>query len=283
MTPTMCRAVLSPLYKNKGSPHDRAMYRPVSVTTIPYRILAKCIAQKLNAAIPQLVGDSQTGYVVGRTYDENVRIVRQTAHDINHHRPHDGGVMLMLDNTKAFDRLQHDFALDVLRAFNLPPSLINAVQTLYNGAETRVKVNGHLAPPFPNTSGVKQGCPLSGLLYILVQEVQMRMIREDASIRGIPIPGPDGELTPAPAATHLAPPPHALKERGLVDDTMIALASADSIPPLLRVLGRFEAMSNHRMNISKTMMLLLGRERGFDLRADSPAARALRQRGLRRT
>ena len=45
----------------------------------------KCIAQKLNAAIPQLVGDPQTGYVVGRTYDENVRIVRQTAHDINHH------------------------------------------------------------------------------------------------------------------------------------------------------------------------------------------------------
>ena len=283
MTPTMCRATLSPLYKNKGSPHDRAMYRPVSVTTIPYRILAKCIAQKLNAAIPQLVGDPQTGYVVGRTYDENVRIVRQTAHDINHRRPHDGGVMLMLDNAKAFDRLQHKFALDVLRAFNLPDSLINAVRTLYNGAETRVKINSHLTAPFPNTSGVKQGCPLSGLLYILVQEVQLRMIREDASIRGIPIPGPDGELAPAPAATRLAPRTHTLKERGLVDDTMIALDSAESIPPLLRVLDRFEAMSHHRMNLSKSMMLLLGRERGFDLHAGCPAARALQRRGLTRT
>jgi len=35
MTPTMCMAVLSPLYKNKGSKDDRAMYRPVSITTIP--------------------------------------------------------------------------------------------------------------------------------------------------------------------------------------------------------------------------------------------------------
>ena len=42
-------------------------------------------------------------------------------------------------------------------------------------------------------------------------------------------------------------------------------------------------MSSHRMNISKTMMLLLGRERNFDLHADSPAARVLRRRGLRRT
>ena len=42
-------------------------------------------------------------------------------------------------------------------------------------------------------------------------------------------------------------------------------------------------MSNHRMNISKTMMLLLGNERDFDLSADTPVARALRRRGLRRT
>ena len=51
--------------------------------------------------------------------------------------------MLMLDNAKAFDRLQHTFMIEVLQAFNLPPDIINAVRTLYNGAETRVKVNGH--------------------------------------------------------------------------------------------------------------------------------------------
>ena len=107
------------------------------------------------------------------------------------------------------------------------------------------------------------------------------MIRSDPGIKGIPIPGPDGEL-PARAA-RLASKGGTLTERGLVDDTMVALASRDSILPLLRVLDRFEAMSNHRMNISKTMMLLLGDERGFDLEADEPAARALRRRGLQRT
>ena len=63
------------------------------------------------------------------------------------------------------------------------------------------------------------------------------MIREDSSIHGIPIPGPDGELAPAPAATRLAPQEHTLKERGLVDDTMIALASSASIPSSPRVSG----------------------------------------------
>ena len=109
MTESMCQAILSPIYKNKGSREDRAMYRPISVTTIPYRILAKCIAQKLSLAIPTLIGDPQVGHCPGRTYDENVRLVRQTIHDINKNRPDDGGIMLCLDNAKAFDRLQHAF------------------------------------------------------------------------------------------------------------------------------------------------------------------------------
>ena len=196
MTPSMCHAILTPIYKNKGSKEDRAMYRPISVTTIPYRILAKCIAQKLSLAVPTLIDDPQVGHCPGRTYDENVRLVRQTIHDINKNRPADGGIMLCLDNAKAFDRLQHVFMIEVLRAFNLPEDVVHAVKTLYSNAETRLKLNGRLSPPFPNTSGVKQGCPLSGILYVLVQEVQLRMIRADAAIKGIPIPGPNAGSSP---------------------------------------------------------------------------------------
>jgi hypothetical protein len=49
-----------------------------------------------------------------------------------------------------------------------------------------------------------------------------------------------------------------MKERGLVDDVMVAIASPASVPPLLETLDRFERMSNHRMNVDKTMLLLLG-------------------------
>ena len=131
MTTRMCKAVLSPIFKNKGSAADPAMYRPISVTTTAYRILAKCIAQKLNPAARWLIGDSQVGFCPGRSLDENVALARQTIHDINHNRPGDGGMMLMLDNTKAFDRLQHGFMLETLAAFNLPAGMISAVGTAY--------------------------------------------------------------------------------------------------------------------------------------------------------
>ena len=79
--------------------------------------------------------------------------------------------LVMLDNTKAFDRLQHGFMFDTLAAFNLPKGLIDAVRTLYNGAQTKVKLNGVTGSEFDNTSGVKQGCPLSPYLFLIVMTV----------------------------------------------------------------------------------------------------------------
>ena len=63
--------------------HDAKMYRPVSVTTMEYRILAKCMALKLNLTITHLIGDPQVGFSPSRTYDENIAHVRETIADIN--------------------------------------------------------------------------------------------------------------------------------------------------------------------------------------------------------
>ena len=274
LSETMRQTILSPIFKDKGFRHEAKRYRPISVTTMEYRILTKCIAQRLNKAIAFLVGDAQTGFYPGRKYDENILLVRSTVRDINERRSEDGGLILFLDNEKAFDRVQHDFMFKTLEAFNLPSELVGAVRTLYRAANTSVKTNGEIGPTFEQTSGVKQGCPLSPLLYLLVQEVQLKMIRENDEVDGIPIPGHDGQDPTTAAATAT------VKERGLVDDTMVCLRSPASVAPLLRTLSRFEAFSNHKMNVDKTLLLLLGRHRDFDLGGGTTAARLLRGRGV---
>ena len=142
------------------------MYRPVSVTTMEYRILAKCMALKLNLAVTHQIGDPQVGFCPGRTYDENIAHVRETITDINNRHPELGGMILFLDNEKAFDRVQHDFMFEVLRAFHLPEAFVRAVETMYRTATTSVKLNGEEGRPFNCTSAIRQGCPLSPLIYI---------------------------------------------------------------------------------------------------------------------
>ena len=49
---------------------------------------------------------------------------------------------MFLDNEKAFDRVQHDFMFETLRAFHLPEVFVRAVQILYKAATTSAKLNG---------------------------------------------------------------------------------------------------------------------------------------------
>ena len=61
----------------------------------------------------------------------------------------------------------------------------------------------------------------------------MWMLREDKRIQGIPVPHFDGHAPSQDGPT--------IKERGLVDDVMVAISGPESVPPLLETLDRFES------------------------------------------
>ena len=54
---------------------------------------------------------------------------------------------------------------------------------LYNGANTAVKANGEIGRAFAQLAGVRQGCPLSPLLYIFVHEVRPPQCSRSAASR----------------------------------------------------------------------------------------------------
>lgn len=181
-----------------------------------------------------ILGDPQVGYQRGRKLDENVSLVTEMIRYINNDAPESGGLLILLDNEKAFDRVQWPFMLKALRAFGLPEPFVQAVQTMYTDISTVVKTNGRPGLPFKVSSGIRQGCVLSALLYVIVQEVQLRMIRRSA-VRGIDIPGPDGRTDAGHTAT--------VKEGALVDDTLVMLQGASDLTELIPVIERFHSAS----------------------------------------
>ena len=95
-------AVMSTMYKNKGERSDWAMYRPVSVTTILYRIYGGCLEQCLARAMPFIIGDSQVGYARKRKLDENVNLVTEVIRYLDNDAPSEGGLLLN-PNLDSFD------------------------------------------------------------------------------------------------------------------------------------------------------------------------------------
>ena len=67
--------------------------------------------------------------------------------------------------------------LGVLKHFGFNESFISWVETLYKGIQTCVINNGWVSEIFENSRGIRQGCPLSALLFVLSVEIMAERLR----------------------------------------------------------------------------------------------------------
>ena len=96
---------------------------------------------------------------------------------------------MFLDFKKAFDSIEWNFIFKNLETlgFNLP--LLQWVRTFYNNIQNCVVNNGHATPFFELERCVRQGCSLSGILFVIAVEILANSIRNDQLIEGIKIKG----------------------------------------------------------------------------------------------
>ena len=95
---------------------------------------------------------------------------------------------------KAFDRVNWNFLLKTLENFNFGPVLISWLKLLYTNIESKVKCNDFISDPFTPSRGVRQGCPLSALLYVLIAEVFAANVRCDPAIKGVTVDKTDFKI-----------------------------------------------------------------------------------------
>lgn len=77
----------------------------------------------------------------------------------------------------------------VLQGFGYPSEFVDRVQELYKGVSAAVVVIGRLCPSFAVGRGIRQGCPLSPLLFVLAIDPLLRRVHSSTDIRGFPLPG----------------------------------------------------------------------------------------------
>ena len=99
-----------------------------------------------------------------------------------------GGMLLFLDFEKAFDIVDHTFMLDVLDRMAFPVEFLNWIKLSYSSAKSSVRINNINSKALNLNSGVRQGCPISPLLFACVVECMANMIRNDPSVKGITSP-----------------------------------------------------------------------------------------------
>ena len=88
---------------------------------------------------------------------------------------------------KAFHNIQHPFLLKTLENIGINVTFHKIISSIYLKPSASIICNGDKLDAFPIRSGVKQGCPLSPLLFNMVLEMLALEIREEKEIEGIRI------------------------------------------------------------------------------------------------
>ena len=96
-------------------------------------------------------------------------------------------MIISIDAEKAFDKIQHPFMIKTLQKMGIEGIYLNIVKAIYDKPMANIILNGEKLKAFPLTSGARQGCPLSPLLFNLPLEFLAMAIREEKEIKGIQI------------------------------------------------------------------------------------------------
>ena len=91
----------------------------------------------------------------------------------------------LLDFEKAFDSVSRDCLYKTLQVFNFGDTCLKWIRILYNEPLCIPTNNGHASEAFVTSRGIRQGCPISSLLFILVAEVMSISLRANGNIKGI--------------------------------------------------------------------------------------------------
>ena len=150
-----------------------------------YKIVTKVIAKRSGEVLPDIICANQTGYVKKRYLGENVRPISDVIEYTKYKQL--PGIAVFVDFKKAFDSLEWDYLNKVLDVFNFKDDLKRWVKVCYNDISSCVISDGFASPFFNLNRGVRQGCPLSGLLFVLGIELLNLGIQTNPNIKGISV------------------------------------------------------------------------------------------------
>ena len=134
---------------------------------IDVKIVAKILANRLKPIMPNIISENQY-YVNGKSIVDCNNKMRDILYYVNSNNI--SGALINLDWEKAFDRVDWTFLTKILKKFGFPEFTIKWLMNLYTNITSSCLINRYITREFKIERGVRQGCPMSMLVYVLFQE-----------------------------------------------------------------------------------------------------------------
>ena len=168
-------AFLALIPKKRNASHIRD-FRPISLIRCMYKLLAKVLTNKLKTVLENIISKSQNAFGGGRQILDSVLVANKSLD--SHIQSGKPGIICKLDIEKAYDHVNWECLLYILERMGFQGKWCRWIKACISSVRFLFLVNGSLAGFFSSSRGLRQGDPLSPLLFLLVMEVLSRMLRK---------------------------------------------------------------------------------------------------------
>ena len=219
------------LVKKRGGDHTARSYRPISLLNSDYKLFSPILKTRLEQMVREhhVLSDGQKCANSERNIFQATLALKDRIAKLRHHRR--AGKLISFDLDHAFDRVRHSFLFETMRSLGFNRDLIALLALIASRSTSRLLINGHLSAPFEIQRSVRQGDPLSMLLFVLyLQPLVCRLER---------VCGTDLLVAYA-------------------DDISVIVTSTTQIEAMMRLFARFETAAGAKLNLRKTVAIDVG-------------------------
>jgi len=203
--------------------------RLISVSNTDNRIIARTIANLIQTIIHNFIHPHQNGFIKGRDIRNNFNLINNAYY--NALTKKQTAFILFIDFAKAYDNVHREYITLCLKQNNCPPPIVNLIHNLHQNTINIPAFKSTNQNHFVTYRGVKQGCPLSPLLFNITLDYLL--------------------LTLQPVIEKQKP--------GIIsafaDDIAICFSDPTCLPQVINKLQTYQIISNASLNIKKCSII----------------------------
>ncbi|XP_062088542.1 uncharacterized protein LOC133795108 [Humulus lupulus] len=254
MPPEFHNTLIS-LIPKQENPAKAVDYRPIACCSTIYKCISKLLCSRLASVLPSLVGQNQGAFVQGRSIAHNVMILQDILKNYRRKNTYPR-CTIKIDISKAYDTVDWNFIEDLLNALNMPSRFVQLVMTCIRSTTYSLLMNGRIQGGFQGAKGLRQGDPLSPLIFVLIMDYLTRSLLHAAQV---------SKFRYHPLCKSLK-----LINLCFADDLiLLSKGSKQSIRVLSEVLDDFSNTTGLHINVNKSQVFFGGvdpREKGEIIR-----------------
>jgi len=176
------------IYK-KGDTNNFANYRPISLLNTLYKVIAAILQKRISETLDRHLQKTQYGFRKDKSTGDAIHLVRRVIEygESTKNQLH----LLLLDWEKAFDKVDREALMEAMQRMGVDEKLIRIVRSLYKNTTFKVEIDGNCSKWETQHTGIRQGCPLSPYLFLIVMTVMFHDVHEqvDDTMKRHRVPG----------------------------------------------------------------------------------------------